>query len=111
MEESRGSDNTTAEQATPGFLWSQCAEQDIHVRVSLKQKATDDAFAYARQLCGQLEEGLAQMSSRHSAAVDLMGPNEIRDWMKEISESHLSFLPYTMPRSTLTLYSGIGRCK
>jgi hypothetical protein len=68
------------------FAWKSCANKDVRVRVALKQQAVDDAFTYAREIRDVLQEAFDGIDPGHATAFDLMGGNEIRAWIEDMSE-------------------------
>jgi hypothetical protein len=86
-------DKTPAPLAQPGndseFAWNNCADKDLNTRVRIKQQAVDDGLEYARQLCDQLRAGIDRVGEGHTAAFDMMGGNELRAWIDEMSKDYI----------------------
>jgi hypothetical protein len=66
------------------FAWSNCGNENLSTRVTVKQQAVDDALGYAHQLCDQLREEISQIDE-DTLAFELMGGHEIIAWTEEMS--------------------------
>ena len=72
------------------FTFQKCYNEKLSTRVAIKQQAVDDAFKHIEGIVHKFRVGIASVHENERDAFDMMGGDEVRNWLEDIG-TYFSF--------------------